>query len=221
MCRPDLRPIRNSRHGAGLVRRMAPASRSTAPRTLRRTYSKTLSGAGGEELLLKSIFNKRPTDWSRDGRFIAFSTLDPNTQWDVWVLPMSDRSDRQPTPFLRTNFNEAFGQFSPDGRWLAYVSDESGTNEVYVRMFPDGRIECSGCQQTEETRRDGVATAKSCFISPQTAALMMVSVSAAVPLRGRRAGRAVQDSDLGFRCRRRQLGLQRERSSFTRRRSGS
>jgi Protein kinase domain/WD40-like Beta Propeller Repeat len=73
---------------------------------------------------------------SRDGRFIVYATLDPNTQWDLWLLPMAgDPTDRTPTPFLQTPNNEVLGQFSPDGRWVAYMSDESGTSEVHIRAF--------------------------------------------------------------------------------------
>ena len=72
------------------------------------------------------------------------------------MLPMS--GDRQPFPFLQTQFNEQQAQFSPDGKWIVYTSDESGTPEIYARMFPatDGKWRVStggGCQPT--WRRDG------------------------------------------------------------------
>jgi Tol biopolymer transport system component/predicted Ser/Thr protein kinase len=104
--------------------------RGTAPNL----YQKTVSGGDAEELLVKSSFNNQPTDWSRDGRLIIFAALDPQTKWDLWILPMDDR---KPVPFLQTPFNEAAGELSPDGRWIAYVSDESGRNDVYVRTFPE------------------------------------------------------------------------------------
>jgi Tol biopolymer transport system component len=90
--------------------------------------------------------NNQPTDWSRDGRFVMYASLDPKTQWDLWFLPMlGAQANRKPVPFLQTEFNEHLGRLSPDGRWLAYVSDESGTNEVYVRRFPasDGKTRIS------------------------------------------------------------------------------
>jgi Tol biopolymer transport system component len=100
-------------------------------------YQKSVSGKGGEELLLKSSA-AYANDWSRDGRFLVYSNRDPNTQEDLWLLPMSGaRADHEPKPFLQTPDNELNGQFSPDGRWLAYESDESGTSEVYVRSFPE------------------------------------------------------------------------------------
>ncbi len=99
-------------------------------------YEKAADGATGEELLLKSSANKHPTDVSRDGRYLLYESVDPKTGYDIWVLPL--QGDRKPFPFLRTQFNEADAHFSPDGHWVAYSSDESGRNEVYVRPFlPD------------------------------------------------------------------------------------
>jgi len=97
-------------------------------------YQKSSSGAGTEELLLSSDTSKYVTDWSLDGRFIAYENQSPGTGSDLWVLPLS--GDRKPMPYLRTEFNEAQGQFSPDGRWMAYSSNESGRTEVYVQAFP-------------------------------------------------------------------------------------
>jgi len=97
-------------------------------------YQKPSSGAGQEEVLLKSSSNAFPTDWSKDGRFIVYQSPDPKTKQDVWILPLS--ADRKPFPFLQSEFNEIQAQLSPDGRWMAYVSDESGNYEVYVRSFP-------------------------------------------------------------------------------------
>jgi len=99
-------------------------------------YQKASSGAGEDEPLLKSGQSKFAWDWSADGRFLLYSSNDPKTRDDLWFLPVS--GDRKPAPFLQTPFNEYQGQFSPDGRWVAYVSDESGRAEVYVRPFPPG-----------------------------------------------------------------------------------
>jgi Tol biopolymer transport system component len=96
-------------------------------------YQKLADGAQGEELLLKSGEDKNPTSWSRDGRFLLYSARDPRTKADLWVLPLD--GDKKPTPFLQTEFNEQDGRFSPDGHWVAYTSDESGRNEIYVRVF--------------------------------------------------------------------------------------
>jgi Tol biopolymer transport system component len=74
-----------------------------------------------------------PDSWSPDGQSLAFTELDPTTGRDIWVLRLSDRT---PQPFLRTPSNESAPRFSPDGRWLAYVSDESGRYEVYLQPYP-------------------------------------------------------------------------------------
>ena len=78
------------------------------------------------------------TDWSRDGRLIVYGSLDPKTKWDVWVVPRSKPNWRRSNArsYLQTEFNEHQGRLSPDGRWMAYVSDESGRSEVYVQAFP-------------------------------------------------------------------------------------
>ncbi len=119
-------------------------------------YQKSSSGAGDDELLLQTRTSKEPSDWSLDGRFIVYLDILPKTQWDLWVLPMF--GDRQPRPFLQSEFNEKQGRFSPDGRWMAYASDESGKYEVYVQPFPAAggkrQISSDGGEQPS-WRRDG------------------------------------------------------------------
>jgi dipeptidyl aminopeptidase/acylaminoacyl peptidase len=88
---------------------------------------------GGEELLLESAQDKGATDWSRDGQFLVYHSVDPQTSWDLWVLPME--GERRPFAWLKTNFDERRGQLSPDGQWMAYMSNESGRFDVYVRPF--------------------------------------------------------------------------------------
>ena len=66
--------------------------------------------------------------------FILYEALSPQTRSDLWVLPLF--ADKKPQPFLQTPFAETMGRFSPDGKWIAYVSDESGTPQVYVQPFP-------------------------------------------------------------------------------------
>jgi serine/threonine protein kinase len=98
-------------------------------------YRKSSSGASNEELLYESDKDKIPEGWSRDGNFISLTVNGGSTtRGDIWVLPLM--ADREPFVFLQTQFNESHGQFSPDGRWLAYTSDESGRNEIYARPFP-------------------------------------------------------------------------------------
>jgi Tol biopolymer transport system component len=96
-------------------------------------YQKPAGGAGAEELLVESPQDKYATDWSTDGRFILYHSNDPQTGRDLWVLPLE--GDRKPWVFLKTSFEERVGQFSPDGRWVAYTSNESGRYEIYIRPF--------------------------------------------------------------------------------------
>jgi Tol biopolymer transport system component len=126
--------------------RIAFASARGTPPNL---FQKASMGAGGDELLLKSTSNSQPTDWSRDGRFLVYAGMDPSTQWDLWLMPMSSgETNRTPVLLLQTEFNEHLGRVSPDGHWIAYASDESGNNEVYVRPFrgpgPKRRVSASG-----------------------------------------------------------------------------
>ena len=74
-----------------------------------------------------------PTDWSRDGQYILYRVM-KETRSDLWVLPVG--SGQAPFRFLETPFDEREGQFSPDGRWVAYQSDESGRYQIYLRPFP-------------------------------------------------------------------------------------
>ncbi|MCZ6706369.1 MAG: protein kinase [Chloroflexi bacterium] len=97
-------------------------------------WVKPASGAGEAEPLLESETFTNPTDWSPDGRYLAFNRFKPPGNSDLWILPME--GDEEPFPFLETEFATANAQFSPDGRWIAYVSDESGNDEIYVAPFP-------------------------------------------------------------------------------------
>jgi Tol biopolymer transport system component len=96
-------------------------------------YQKLISGASVEERLVASDEAKIPTSWSADGRFLLYFSTDPQTESDLWVVPMV--GDRTPSVFLKTPFSEQWGVFSPDGRWVAYESNESGRIEIYVRPF--------------------------------------------------------------------------------------
>ncbi|MBF8296210.1 MAG: prkC 26, partial [Bacteroidetes bacterium] len=96
-------------------------------------YQKAVSGAGAEELLVESPQLKRPRDVSQDGRFLLYYSEHPETRSDVWVLPLS--GEKQPIPLLQSEYDEYDPQFSPDGKWISYVSNESGGREVYVKPF--------------------------------------------------------------------------------------
>jgi serine/threonine protein kinase len=97
-------------------------------------FHKLTSGAGVEEKFLSTDQLLNPTSWSSDGRFLMYMSADPKTNADLWVVPMTEEQ-RKPFVFLRTPFREAYGTFSPDGRWVAYHSNESGQPEIYVRPF--------------------------------------------------------------------------------------
>jgi dipeptidyl aminopeptidase/acylaminoacyl peptidase len=103
-------------------------------------YLKDSNGAGQDGPLFRSATDKLANDWSRDGKFSGFNNQDSRTQSDLWARPMSPGipGDRIPIPLLTSEFNESMGQISPDSRWLAYVSDESGRAEVYVQPFSPG-----------------------------------------------------------------------------------
>jgi serine/threonine protein kinase len=98
-----------------------------------RLYLKNANGAGTEELLFASR-GLGLQDWSSDGHFLTYSVNGEKGSSDLWVLPLV--GNRRPFPFLQTPFNETQAQISPDGRWLAYTSNESGEDEVYVQTFP-------------------------------------------------------------------------------------
>ncbi len=120
--------------------------RAGSPQNL---YRKEANGAGTEQRVTESANKQQPTDWSRDGRMLLYYENAPDTRSDLWVLPVTPDGKREAgasaragaRPYLRTRFNEWGGRFSPEPspRWVAYTSDESGRNEVYVQAFPEPR----------------------------------------------------------------------------------
>jgi serine/threonine protein kinase len=98
-------------------------------------YRKRADNSGAEELLYESASGNRPVHWSPDGT-IVFQVLDSKTIQDLWTLSLSGA--RRATPWLQTPFGENEGRISPDGRFIAYMSNETGRYEVYVRTFPSG-----------------------------------------------------------------------------------
>jgi eukaryotic-like serine/threonine-protein kinase len=97
-------------------------------------YVKEIDG-GPEQVLLASKDDKFACDWTPDGKTLLYRVADPRSgAYDLWALP-SD-GDRTPYPVVRTPFDDRDGQFSPDGRWVAYQSDESGSAEIYAQRFP-------------------------------------------------------------------------------------
>jgi Tol biopolymer transport system component len=96
-------------------------------------YEKPVAGAG-ESLLLESPEHKNIYDWSLDGRYILYTSQSSKTGEDLWALPLD--GDRKPLAVAQTTFQEVDGRFSPDGRWVAYVSNESGRPEIQLQPFP-------------------------------------------------------------------------------------
>ena len=114
------------------------------------------AAGGAKEQVWATRFN--PNSYSPDGRYLAFTMLNADTNRDVGVLPLF--GDRKPIPFLQSTANEVHGQISPDGRWIAYSSDEAdgSTTELYIQRFPEGgqkvRVSTAGGDQAR-WRRDG------------------------------------------------------------------
>lgn len=97
-------------------------------------YRRNAKVGRSSESLGSSSFDDFLYDWSQDNRYLIYCEVNPTSKLDLWVLPLT--GNQTPRPFLRTPANEDWPQFSPDGNWVAYVSDESGRNEVYVTSFP-------------------------------------------------------------------------------------
>ena len=108
-------------------------------------YRKEASGVGTEQRVTEGVNPRWPADWSRDGRLVMYTELAPDTQGDLWILPVTPEgkpeAGAKARPYLRTRFNEWGARFSPEfsPRWVAYSSDESGKFEVYVQSFPEPR----------------------------------------------------------------------------------
>jgi serine/threonine protein kinase len=128
-------------------------------------FHKPTNGAREEQLLLRSDLNKLPQSWSPDGRFLLYATSPKSIladDKDLWILPMQD-ADHTPFPFQQTRFDEGAARFSPDGRWIAYTSNQSGRYEIYVREFSaspgstrtGGTLVSKGGGTTPEWRSDG------------------------------------------------------------------
>jgi Tol biopolymer transport system component len=87
--------------------------------------------------LLVTNENKTAYAWSFDGRTLLYGTQNPETGADIWAVPLT--ADRKPHPVVQTSAAEDAAQFSPDGRWVAYESNETGRFEIYVQAFPTPR----------------------------------------------------------------------------------
>jgi serine/threonine protein kinase len=96
-------------------------------------FWKPADGSASEELLSEQEYHSHLGSWSPN-EVLAFQEQHPTNGWDIWVLPLE--GDSKPQSFLQTAFNEDWAKFSPDGQWLAYMSNESGRNEIYVQPYP-------------------------------------------------------------------------------------
>jgi eukaryotic-like serine/threonine-protein kinase len=144
-------------------------------------YKKPFNGSESEQMVWRapaattSALDNQPTDWSPDGTHLLFQSRAKNTGWDLWVLPLS--GDQKPRALIQTPSDEGQGQFSPDGRWVAYASAESGQLEVYVQRFPlsgtKSRVSVAG-GILPAWRRD---SKELFFLEPGTERMMAVDVS--------------------------------------------
>ena len=122
-------------------------------------YRKSAAATGPEELVLSTPDVTHPMDWSPDGRFLLYRTQPQGSntsQWNLWAAPLDGTA--KPFPVVQTNFDERDGQFSPDGNWIAFESNETGRYEIYLQPFPGPGskipVSVSGGAQVR-WRRDG------------------------------------------------------------------
>jgi Tol biopolymer transport system component len=127
------------------------------------SYGRALTGllvtrhltTGKEDSITFDTYASRtPSDWSRDGTVLLYTEVNPTTQSDIWALidPRNTSNRRRAVPFVVTAAGESQAQMSPDGRWVAYASDESGIWALYVKGFPDGAVKRISPAQGREPR---------------------------------------------------------------------
>ncbi len=137
-------------------------------------YEKASSGVGHDKLMLVGgTQNEHPIDWSKDGKYLLLHGI--GNQTDLYSLSLSDAGSK-PVPFVSTSADDAQGQFSPDNKWVAYTSSQSGRNEVYVQPFSsgDGKWQISSAGGSEPRwRGDG----KELFYLTPDGVMMSVSVN--------------------------------------------
>jgi len=119
-------------------------------------YEKPAERPGAEQVLFESNENKFAMGFSGDGRYLLYRNTGPNTDWDLWALPLT--GDKKPFPVVQSPAQEMIGEFSADGKWVAYQTNESGQFEIYVQSFPEPttrmQISTAGGSQPR-WRRDG------------------------------------------------------------------
>jgi eukaryotic-like serine/threonine-protein kinase len=137
-------------------------------------FRKAASGEGQDQPILLGDHNEHPIDWSADGKFLLMHSAGDTTDLDLMFLPLPGTS--KPQSFVVTLAKEAQGQFSPDGRWIAYTSGESGRVEVYVKRFPsgEGKWQISSGGSEPRWRSDG----KELFYIASDGKMMAVTIKA-------------------------------------------
>jgi len=146
-------------------------------------YLRSIAGSAQDEVLANDSERKILNDWSPVGNYLLYTSLSATTRLDLMLLPMS--GDKKPVPLLRTPFNESQGRISANGQWISYVSDESGTPEVYVQRFPslgDKRIVSIGGGVEPMWRKDGKELF---YLSPEYSIVSVSFAPGASPVIGR------------------------------------
>ena len=160
-------------------------------------FERTADGSGEAGNLLGSPAREMFADWSPDGRTLIYNVIAAETGYDLWLLiPGADGEPAVPKPFLATPFAEHSPQISPDGRFVAYVTHESGNDQVLVREFPGGggrwQVSTAGGVQPRWSH-DG----KELFYAEGNS-LMAVAVSSSPTFSVGKAQRLFDDSNLGI-----------------------
>ena len=151
-------------------------------------FAQAADGSGDAQQLVTSPRHQDPGSCSRDGRWMVYAEIDPASGWDLWKL---DTMTREKTLFHRSVRDEKLPSISPDGRWIAYTSDESGQFEVYAEAFPSGgqRVQLSANGGQEPLwSADG-----SRVFYRTDSALMEVKTAGGTPLSAERAVRVLED----------------------------
>ena len=99
-------------------------------------YVKPADGTAKEELIFESELPKWPMSWTPGGKELVFEQVDPRTHEDIWVVPVT--GDKKPVAVLQSEARERYPQVSPDGKWIAYSSNETGRSEIFIKQFPEG-----------------------------------------------------------------------------------
>ena len=151
-------------------------------------YGKAANGTGGERVFVASPMPKTPESWSPDGKLLLFRNVDPKSGRDLWAFPVDGKNP--PLVLRQTDAEEMHTQVSPDGRWLAFSSNESGPFEVYVQPFPSGtgtwQVSAGGGVQPRWSR-DG----RELFYIAPDSKLMAVPITVASDGQSVEPGRAV------------------------------